>query len=144
MTTPAQTKATIAALKQKAKTGWRLYFIWNEMYNDLMGSRGTFVQENKELRKKIEENEDIDITFLKKQFIEMYDTLKKEGECPICYGALAKENIHVANCGHMLCKGCLKLIYDAAPPSTLPKCGMCQKNFPRKFPYAEGDYTQHN
>ena len=68
---------------------------------------------------------DLDITFLKNQFIEMYDKLKQYSECPVCYETLTKSNIEVPKCGHLICKSCVEKIKR----SSTPVCPNCRKKY---------------
>ena len=62
--------------------------------------------------------ETLDITYLKNQFIEMYDELKKFTECPVCFENLNKENTKLTNCGHLFCITCFDRVDN---------CPICRK-----------------
>ncbi len=61
--------------------------------------------------------------FLKNELVEMYDKLKKEIACPICFTELKSDEIKFSSCGHKFCGECL---------SKLDNCAICRKKIYRK------------
>jgi hypothetical protein len=117
-------------LIRKSKAGWRKYFLLEDEYLELLEKQYDVIHENQELIERLRKapldgrnpSEEIDMSYLKSQFIEMYDSVKKDGECPICFAKITKENIVVPSCGHIICKTCkdeIKLKDD--------KCPSCRK-----------------
>ena len=81
------------------------------------------------MRHRIVNNEECDINYLKSQFVEMYDMLKKETECPVCYDLLTKDNIEVPKCGHIICKTCIEAIKTNKHLSSQGLCPSCRKKY---------------
>jgi predicted RecB family nuclease len=79
---------------------------------------------NRVMIERIRNNEEVDIQFLKQQFIEMYDLIKKNNECPVCMEVMTKDNLDVPYCGHLICKGCKETIKGQ---NNL--CPTCRKKF---------------
>jgi hypothetical protein len=122
MTTPNAT--VIKKLEQKAKAGWRCFFMMRDDYCDLNESYGNLLFKNRQLAKEIKDGKEVDITYLKSQFVEMYDMVKKNSECPVCFELLTKENIEVPSCGHLICKGCKITVMENDK-----KCPCCRKAY---------------
>jgi aminopeptidase N len=72
----------------------------------------------------IKNDEDVDITYLKSQFIELYDKVNDKLECPVCFEILTKDKIEVPNCGHLICKVCKETICKSSC-----KCPICKKKY---------------
>ena len=118
-------------LERKAKAGWASFYAMKDRADDL----GNWVRElkskNDEMVRKLRADEyemnTLDITYLKNQFLEMYDRLKLETECPICLETLIKDNTKLSNCGHLHCLTCWEKI---------DKCSICRKTIwkPRPIP----------
>ena len=112
-------------LIRKSKAGWRKYFLLEDEYLELLDEHYEIVHMNRKLVERLKKGDsDIDMSYLKSQFIEMYDSVKKDGECPICFTKITKENIVVPSCGHIICKTCkdeIKLKDD--------KCPSCRKKY---------------
>ena len=113
------------ALERKAKQGWRQFFILRDNFDELAEYVGDLAKRNFEMRKQLEKGEDIDINYLKSQFIDMYDKLKHYTECPVCYELLTKENIEVSKCGHTICKTC----YETIKATSTPVCPTCRAKY---------------
>ena len=123
--TITMTLAEKRMLEQKAKSGWRCFFIMRDNYDDLCGYVAELQNRNRETREQLRNGENVDIDFLKQQFIEMYDKLKEYTECPVCMETLTKENIEVPKCGHTICKTCIERIKQDPEP----KCPNCRKKY---------------
>jgi hypothetical protein len=125
-TTTALTTANVKRLEQKAKAGWKCFFMMRDDYCELNEHYGNLLQRNRAMVQILKANPsaDIDITFLKTQFIEMYDMIKKNSECPVCFETITKENIEVPSCGHLICKGCKENVMKNDK-----KCPCCRKVF---------------
>ena len=109
----------------KSKAGWRAFYILRDEFEDM----SVYVRQLQlncfALRLQIERGEDVDITFLKNQFVEMYDKLKEYTECAVCFDTINKDNIEVPRCGHIICKEC----YNRIKTEPDPKCPTCRKIF---------------
>ena len=111
------------ALENKAKAGWRCFFTMKERCEDLIAKiqeqRGEMVEQ----MRIVNNNEDIDLTHLKKLFVEMFEKTGGlcQTECPICYENLNKQNTYVGHCGHLVCNNC--------KPELHGKCPQCRKQF---------------
>ena len=111
------------ALELKAKRGWACYYNMKDS-RDAMTEWVMLLQErNKDLYDKVKSGDDIDISYLKCQYLEMYEELKRETDCPVCLETITKENCILTNCGHLYCLNC----YDK-----LDKCAICRKKFYKK------------
>ena len=111
-------------LVNKSKSGWRCFFIMQDEVSNLNYYIHNFMERNRNMRNNIDNPDyDLDITFLKNQFIEMYDKLKQYSECPVCYETLTKSNMEVPKCGHLICKSCVEKIKQ----SSTPVCPNCRK-----------------
>lgn len=112
-------------LIRKSKAGWRKYFLLEDEYLELLEKQYDVIHENQELIERLRNpSEEIDMSYLKLQFIEMYDSVKKDGECPICFAKITKENIVVPSCGHIICKTCKEEISKRDN-----KCASCRKKY---------------
>jgi len=105
--------AELKRLETKAKAGWASYYSQLERYHRLSSYYRGFQERNREFRQNLDK-EALDITYLKNQFIEMYDELKKFTECPVCFENLNKENTKLTNCGHLFCLDCFDKV-DSCP-----------------------------
>jgi len=121
----ATTTISVAELKRletKAKAGWASYYSVLERYHRLSAYNANFQERNREFRQNLNNHnldmEALDITYLKNQFIEMYDELKKFTECPCCFENLNKENTKLTNCGHLFCITCFDRVDN---------CPICRK-----------------
>ncbi len=108
------------AMEGKSKAGWRAYYavceeMW-EMSCMLHKSR----TENKKLISQIKDGVDVDLDFLKKQFVELYEQANKTCECPVCFELMSKETLNVSSCGHLTCKECFEKMTD---------CPICRKTY---------------
>ena len=123
MTSTGMTAKDKAVLERKAKAGWRCFFQVRDELSDMNESVFALVNKNLTLMKQLKEDKEIDINYLKSQFIEMYDLIKKNSECPVCYETLTKENMDVPSCGHLICKGCK----ENCIKNDNKKCPICRK-----------------
>ena len=89
-------------LTKKAKAGWRCFYQVKEA-NHLLGLKYTHLQK---IMEKCRQNEHIDYSFLKTQFLELYDIVGKLVSCPVCFEVLTKTNTHIPLCGHLVCFTC--------------------------------------
>lgn len=111
-------------LERKAKAGWKCFFMMRDNFIDVADMYKEQLRTNKEMVERLKKNQDVDIEFLKKQFIEMYDMVKKNAECPVCMEVLTKENIDVPSCGHLICKTCKDTIKERDS-----LCPCCRKKY---------------
>ena len=112
-------------LERKAKAGWRCYYSVLDDLSDAHERLYDYVRRNRELVERLKNNTgEEDLSFLKSQFIEMYDEIKKTSECPVCFTLITKDNINVPSCGHILCKGCKDEVMTRDK-----KCPCCRKTF---------------
>ena len=110
-------------LERKAKAGWKCFFMMRDDYCDMNESYGTLLFQHRELVKQLKSGKkDVDLTFLINTFIELYDKVKENSECPVCFELLTKENIEVPSCGHLICKGCKENVMKNDK-----KCPCCRK-----------------
>ena len=112
-------------LINKSKSGWRCFYTIRDDYEDMCGFMEQTQSINRNLRNKIHNKEDVDISHLKTQFIEMYDKLKEYTDCVVCLETIRKNNIEVPRCGHVICKTC----YETIKSQSEPKCPICRKKY---------------
>jgi len=121
----SDTTKRLKELERKAKAGWKCYFTMVDELTETNARMREYITRNRELVQQLNNNEtDIDLTYLKTQFVEMYNEMKKDTECPVCFSLLTKENISVPSCAHLLCKGCKDEIMTRDK-----KCPCCRKTF---------------
>ena len=113
------------ALENKAKAGWRFYFIQEEENMRLANWLNRTKEENRRMKTQIERGEDVNVEFLKKRFIEMYAEVGKLTDCPVCFETLVKENMDVGSCGHGICKDCKEQICNIGNK----ECPICKKKY---------------
>lgn len=110
-------------LERKAKAGWKCFFMMRDDYCDMNESYGELLYQHRELVKQLKDGKkDIDLTFLINTFVELYDKVKENSECPVCMELLTKENIEVPSCGHLICKSCKENVMKNDK-----KCPCCRK-----------------
>ena len=119
------TRGQKMALENKAKVGWRHYFMMRDDFDILAVFFSTERKKNKELIEAINKGETVDVEFLKKQFIELYARVGELTDCPVCYETMTKENSEVGNCGHLICKVCK----DTICASAKKECPICKKKY---------------
>jgi hypothetical protein len=108
-------------LETKAKAGWASYYALLNRFDDLSDYVYHQQERNRELRLKLNNpDNDIDIKYLKDQFIEMYDKLKDYSECPVCFETITKNTAKLGNCGHLVCLTCFEKLTD---------CPICRKKY---------------
>jgi hypothetical protein len=81
--------------------------------------------ENRKLIETINNGGELDIVYLKKQFLELYEKVGELTDCPVCFEAMTKENSEVSNCGHMICKDCKNTICN----SDNKECPVCKTKY---------------
>ena len=119
------TMSEYRSLVSKSKAGWRGFFIIRDELEDISEWVRQTSAANRLLRTQIENNEEVDITHLKAQFVDMYDKLKEYTDCVVCMETIQKDNIEVPRCGHIICKTC----YETIKAQPEPKCPVCRKNY---------------
>ena len=105
-------------LERKAKAGWAAFFAMRTKADDLAAWVKDLKIRNRDLYRATLAGEDVDLKFLKTQYLEMYEKLKMETECPICFETINKENAKLTNCGHLHCLTCF---------NKLDNCSICRK-----------------
>jgi hypothetical protein len=100
------TTAEKKRLESKAKVGWKNYYTLRDDFDELSQYFSEARAENKKLIETIKSGGDVDIEYLKKQFLDLYEKVGELTDCPVCFETLTKENSEVPSCGHLICKGC--------------------------------------
>jgi hypothetical protein len=113
----------IKALENKAKAGWRCFFELRRNYEELIDRIQQQRQQMQQQVVNVDNNQDIDLTHLKKLFVEMFEKTGDlcQTDCPVCYEKLNKQNIYIGYCGHFVCNTC--------KPELNGKCPQCRKQF---------------
>lgn len=112
-------------LERKAKAGWKCFFMMRDDYCDMNESYGTLLHQHREMIKRFKEGKkDVDLTHLINCFVELYDKVKENTECPVCFDLLTKTNIEVPSCGHLICKTCKEEVMKKDK-----KCPCCRKAY---------------
>jgi hypothetical protein len=107
-------------LETKSKAGWASYYALLNRFDNLSDYVGNLSNRNIELRDKLKNGGDIDVEYLKTQFMEMYDKLKEYSECPVCFETITKDTAKLGNCGHLVCMDCF---------DKLDNCPICRKKY---------------
>jgi hypothetical protein len=117
------------SLVAKSKGGWKKYFDLKKfMIDEFMRLQSRLNQAQEALQRYEQNNqnqniqivervrtiiqvesENEDLSFLKKQYMDMYLQINRLIQCPIClenYNLENIDNVELLNCGHSLCKGC--------------------------------------
>jgi len=105
-------------LEGKAKQGWRCYFAERDLVLDL----STIHETHRNVANQVRNGEEIEMSHLRKLFLELYDKVGELVDCPVCFTVLTKENAFVSMCGHMVCKPCKE-------NPILTKCPICRKDY---------------
>tara|TARA_R100000951_G_scaffold115995_1_gene126048 strand:+ start:750 stop:1112 length:363 start_codon:yes stop_codon:yes gene_type:complete len=114
----------IKALERKAKMGWASYYRLQEEHHSQISGLSTIIcMLNLKINESDNDEKEHIPDFLKNELVEMYDKLKKEIECPICFTELKSDEIKFSSCGHKFCGECL---------SKLDNCAICRKKIYRK------------
>ena len=75
--------------------------------------------------KKTEAEQRADKRGLPKHIVEIVLSHTEEKSCVICYDDLSMQNAFITKCGHMMCKGCEKKLYDKKNKN----CPTCRAEF---------------
>lgn len=110
-------------LLNKAKKGWKMFYIYRDEYDDLNTYYHLQIANNKKLVEQIRSGQQVDLDYLKKQFVELYEKVGEANECPCCFETLLKDNMFIPNCGHFICKTCKDTIMNGNK-----LCPLCKKN----------------
>jgi hypothetical protein len=113
------------SLEKKSKAGWKMYFLMKQQH-DLLAEFMDFERElYRKMIKDIKSGGEIDITHLKKQFVDLYEKVNSQMECPVCFEIMTKEKLDVPNCGHLICKTCKETICKSGNC----KCPICKDKY---------------
>ena len=102
-------------LEQKAKQGWKCYFISRDHIHQLQDVRDQLHSEVCKLKNNTAE---LNYDHLKQMFLTLYDKVGELCDCPVCFETLTKEKTSVPLCGHLVCKDCR---------SKMSECPVCRK-----------------
>ena len=119
------TAAERKRLETKAKVGWKNYYTLRDDFDELSQFFGQARAENKKLIETIKSGGDVDLNYLKKQFLELYEKVGELTDCPVCFETLTKENSDVPSCGHIICKGCKEHICNIGNK----ECPICKAKY---------------
>ena len=112
------TQKELWALENKAKQGWKCYYIERDWALDWAQRRLQYMETATNLRR----GEEVDIAHITRLFLEMYDKIGEKVDCPICLEQMEKNNTHLPICGHLICKTCKM-------HPVVNKCPICQKPY---------------
>jgi hypothetical protein len=122
------TRAEKYALEAKAKRGWKTYFGLRNDYFILSNYLNDEKEANAKLVRDIKAGIDVDFSFLKSQFLDLYEKVGTLTDCPVCYETLIKDNSELPNCGHMICKTCK----DSICKQGSKQCPICNVKYYEK------------
>ena len=123
---------SVAYWKKMAESNWKQRsFAWAKFYEE--------VQKNAHTTYVIIRNIVIDIPrnaatgelerpavlppHITEEFMDMAIKLNKEFTCPCCFELMDKDTIHIAFCGHYVCKGCYeRLVLNDKGKKSCPTC----------------------
>ncbi len=108
------------ALEQKAKSGWRCFFIQREANYHLQETTYRMAGEVNRLRREATNPSNAEYEHLKSMFLELYDKVGELTNCPICFDPMTKDTTHVGSCGHLVCKTC---------KTRISQCPICRKSY---------------
>jgi len=123
--TTTMTTAEKKRLETKAKVGWKNYYILRDDFDELSQYFSEARKENKKLVELIKGGGDVDLDYLKKQFLELYEKVGELTDCPVCFETLTKENSDVPSCGHLICKDCKQHICNSGNK----ECPICKAKY---------------
>jgi hypothetical protein len=112
-------------LENKAKVGWKSFYIMRDDYDELAQYFSEVKKENKKLVEQLKSGGEVDLEFLKKQFIELYEKVGELTDCPVCFETLVKDNMDISSCGHTICKSCKEQICNHGKK----ECPICKKKY---------------
>ena len=104
------------SLENKAKSGWKCYFIERDYIYELQQTRNN----TRGIALAIRSGEIPDISHLSNMFLELYDKVGQLCDCPVCLETMNKESTHIPICGHLICKTC------KSNPA-IENCPICRK-----------------
>lgn len=107
------------SLENKAKQGWKCYFIEREHIYELQNHRDLLRQQVQQLRSNNRSSAP-DYEHLKQMFLDLYDKVGELCDCPVCMETMTKEQTAVPLCGHLVCKTCKDKMTD---------CPICRKKY---------------
>ena len=116
------TKREKSFLEAKAKSGWKCFYLLRDDYYNLNSYFNEQRAENRKLIETIKSGGEVDLTFLKKQFVELYEKVGEATDCPVCFETLTKDNMEIPNCSHLICKDCKGHICSSGDK----KCPICR------------------
>ena len=119
------TTAEKKRLESKAKVGWKNYYTLRDDFDELSQYFSEVRAENKKLIETIKSGGDVDIEYLKKQFLDLYEKVGELTDCPVCFETLTKENSEVPSCGHLICKDCKQHICNSGNK----ECPICKTKY---------------
>ena len=106
-------------LEKKAKTGWAAFYRSQRDLHDVIDS---YIVDVRNLEQQIANHEGMP-QHIMNELKELYEKMKKQVSCPICWTELKVDEINFSSCGHKYCKNCL--IQIKSQPS--PKCAICRR-----------------
>jgi hypothetical protein len=107
-------------LERKARVGWAVFFKTREKMDEIIRNR----LEQRPLAQAIRQGDEVDLTHLRRLFLELYDKVGELVDCPVCFEPMMKENTFIPSCGHLICKTCRPHIQGN-------KCPTCRKDLGR-------------
>jgi hypothetical protein len=111
------TAKLIKRLENKAKAGWKCYFIERDYVYDLQNTRDNLREEVVQLRLS---STNVNYEHLKQMFLTLYDKVGELCDCPICFDTMTKELTFIPLCGHLICKNC---------KDKVSVCPICRKSY---------------
>jgi hypothetical protein len=105
------------ALERKAKSGWRAFYQQREQLEEVSQERNQY----RGMADALRQGGEVDVTHLKRMFLELYARVGELVDCPVCYEPLTKDNTFIPNCAHLMCKACRPRIQNN-------KCPTCRKD----------------
>lgn len=104
-------------LEAKAKSGWKAFYQSREDIDILIG----IMNQDRQTYEALRSGQDVDVSHLKRMFLELYEKVGELTNCPICFEPMPKENTFIPNCGHLICKTC-------RPQIANNKCPECRRD----------------
>ena len=104
-------------LEAKAKSGWKMFYQQRDEIQEAGGLRVAHAG----MAVAVRGGGDVDVTHLKRMFLELYDRLGQLTDCPVCLEPMPTANTFIPNCGHLICKTC-------RPQIANNKCPECRRD----------------
>lgn len=123
---------SLAYWKKTAESNWKQRsFAWAKFYEEVQNNAHTTYVIIRNIVNDVPRNAttgelerpDVLPPHITEEYMDMAIKLNKEFTCPCCFDLMGKDTIHIAFCGHYICKECYeKLVKNDKGKKTCPTC----------------------